>query len=254
MKHFFNIIILILCVFAFSGCDEQSSNQNPYLENRPTVSCEERQWKHPSERMECLFPDPPIGRWHAVYSAEFAERHNLPKENISTDLSPGVDYMEMEVVPFGRDNIGTGCFVSFLMQQPHDIAVFSNTKNQQQFFSENKKVFRFFDLNNRRNDLLRSRSFSFISRDYNYDKDQGFFTTTLAFQKQNVLKNYDVFSVNAGCKTLSMNADSYYPDGYGFRAERASLYQNDSLWEKVGKARKLKNHVPNHEIFFIIYF
>lgn len=86
-----NLSVLVMVIFfamSLSACREQTPS-----------ACAGKQWEDPSDALDCIYPSPPIGRWHAVYTEEFAQKHDLPKENISTDLSPGVDYMEMDVQP-----------------------------------------------------------------------------------------------------------------------------------------------------------
>jgi len=64
--------------------------------------CKGKKWESPYAMFDCEYPSPPVGRWKAVYTKEFAKKYNLPIENISTDFSPGVDYMEMDVQPYSN--------------------------------------------------------------------------------------------------------------------------------------------------------
>ena len=91
MKQINLSLLVLFLALSLTSCREGGVEDNP---------CKGRQWEHTQDYIQCKFPSPPHGRWHAVYTKEFAEKYNLPKENISTDLSPGVDYMEMDVQPY----------------------------------------------------------------------------------------------------------------------------------------------------------
>ena len=114
------VLAVALLVFGFLNTDWA------FGQDKQKSPCAGRQWLNSKEELECRFPNPPIGRWHAVYTAEFAKVHSLPPENISTDLSPGVDYMEMDVQPYG--NGATACLVNILIKQPNDVAAYNKTK------------------------------------------------------------------------------------------------------------------------------
>lgn len=190
-----------------------------YITKKPSSICAGRQWKDPDEQLDCLYPFPPTGRWKAVYTQEFAKKYALPSENISTDMSPGVDYMEMDVQQY-TTNSSKACLVNMLVRKPHDIALYSFDRNPA--YDKNRKLSHLLELNVKHADLKSIASFSSASRDYMTDK-RGFRASTYASVAEDVLPGYDFFSANANCRDVSLHPQ-YYPDGYAFWISKASVW------------------------------
>lgn len=132
--------------------------------------CAGRQWKDADEYFACKFPPPPIGRWHAVYTKEFAQAHNLPPAHISTDLSPGVAYMEMDVQPYA--NGLTACLVNMLIEKPNDVAVYNSYGKEWPWsgvLHARRKLTHFIDLEEYKNNLRRITTFGLAPRNMQYD-------------------------------------------------------------------------------------
>lgn len=70
---------------------------------------------------------PPIGRWGAVYSADFAEKYRLPVEGVVSDMPAQVDYMELDTLEGPSWVKGPMCFVNFLVKRPNDYAFHPKT-------------------------------------------------------------------------------------------------------------------------------
>lgn len=181
--------------------------------------CQGRQWKDSSEHLDCVYPNPPIGRWKAVYTKEFAEQHKLPPENISTDLSPGIDYMEMDVQPYGAN--GTACLVSILIKKPHDVALYSGSSGLMSL-PVDRQLVHLINLDQYKSKLKDTASFSSASRDYMIKK-RGFQGSTIAMYAEDVLVGYDFISADAECRGISMHPQ-YFPDGYAFWINKASVW------------------------------
>ncbi|NCC03401.1 MAG: hypothetical protein EOM37_05055 [Proteobacteria bacterium] len=187
--------------------------------------CYGRQWESPTDQLDCIFPFPPIGRWKAVYTESFAEKHNLPKENISTDLSSGVDYMEMDVQPYGVG--GVACMVNMLVQKPNDIAVYNLGEESQWLrdFNKQRKVLHLLDLDEHKDNLSSISSLGNITpRDVTYNPHQGStIGTTLAYHAEGLLEGYDYISADAGCRQIVMDKNQF-PDGWAIVAAKASIW------------------------------
>ena len=216
-KSFFQILVVVLlssfAVYGMTGLIMSDNTDNP---------CEGKQWKDPDDRLDCLYPYPPIGRWHAVYTADFAEKYNLPKENISDDFSAGVDYMEIEVLHYGSG--GMGCFVNFLIKKPHDIALF-NTKGQSVWiddFNQNRQLLHLIDIQNSEDRIKQISTINSSSRDYKFD-ERGFSGSTVAMYAENVLTGYDYISAILHCRDVSVHP-SYYPHGFSLRVKSANVW------------------------------
>ncbi|MDD9899350.1 MAG: hypothetical protein OXT65_00025 [Alphaproteobacteria bacterium] len=183
--------------------------------------CKGRQWKDPKEHLDCKYPPPPAGRWKAVYAKDFAEKHSLPLENISTDLSPGVDYMEMETMPFGKDWASTACMVNMLVKKPHDVALY-NTNYRVMPLPEKRKLLHLLDLEKHRNALKATIAIQAASRDYVSDK-RGYRKSTFAMYAEDVLPGYDYISADMGCRHISLHPQ-YFPGGFAFWMNKASVW------------------------------
>lgn len=195
-----------------------------FVKNKSSGPCDGRQWQHPREELKCRFPYPPIGRWHAVYSQAFAETYNLPAENISNDLSPGIDYMEMDVLPYNEGR-GTACLVNMLVHKPHDIALYNLRDRRYVWmpeFNEKRKLAHFIDLDLSPNQLKEITTFNAVSRDYAFNKS-GYRASTFAMYAENVLPGYDYISANALCREISSHAQ-YFPNGYALWFNQASVW------------------------------
>jgi hypothetical protein len=177
------IFVFLLTSLTLTGCKKESI-------------CDGKQWGSPDEALDCRFPYPPIGRWHAVYTKEFAEAQNLPPENISTDLSPGVDYMEMDVQLYG--NGGTACLVNMLVKKPHDIALYNLGNRGLVTLPEDRKLAHLIDLQSHKDKLKATTTFNMASRDY-YLKKRGYRQTTFSMYVEDVLDGYDYILANAQC-------------------------------------------------------
>lgn len=205
-------IFLGLCVLIFLvGCKETST--------KIPGPCDGRQWSNSKEELDCKFPPPPVGRWHAVYTEEFAQEHNLPPENISTNLSSGVDYMEMDVQPYGKG--GTACLVNMLVKKPHDIALYP-AGTELAILPEKRELTHFININKFKETLKPTASFSAASRDYKHKK-QGYRTSTFAMYAEDVLPDYDYLSADLRCRKMSLTP-KYFPDQYTFWINKASIW------------------------------
>lgn len=206
-------------------------------------------WNSPEEMMACKFPNPPIGSWKAVYSEEFAKEHNLPPENISTDLSPDVDYMEMDVQPYAEN--GVACLVNMLIKRPNDVAFFSlSSKDNPEWnasVNDNRKLLHFIDIEAFRPHLKYSTAFNATSRDYSHDS--GFRSTTFAFYAEDVLSGYDYVSTNFQCYNV-IKSRRFFPDNYAIWVAKASV------WGKY-KTAYISENTPGHprgQAFFDSHF
>lgn len=218
-----------------------------YVTKKPSSICAGRQWKNPDEQLDCLYPFPPTGRWKAVYTQEFAKKYALPPENISTDMSPGVDYMEMDVQQY-TTNSSKACLVNMLVRKPHDIALYDSDSNPA--YDKNRKLGHLLNLKIKHSDLRSIASFNSASRDYVTDR-RGFRASTYASVAEDVLPGYDFFSANAYCRDVSLHPQ-YYPDGYAFWINKASVwgkYTNLYSWADNPKRPKGMEFDRSH--FFI---
>jgi hypothetical protein len=207
---FVTLVVMIFGVSAMAT-DERKKEESP---------CAGRQWEKPGDRLDCKFPYPPHGRWKAVYTKEFAEAHNLPPENISGDLSPGIDYMEMDVLPRGDGR--TVCLANMLVKKPHDMALYPSGHNGLSALPEDRKLIHLIDLDQYKDQLKPISSFNSASRDYLSDK-RGFRLTTLALYAEDILPGYDYISADAVCRYVSLHPQ-YFPDGHAFWISKASVW------------------------------
>ena len=191
--------------------------------------CDGRQWKSPQEELACRFPSPPIGRWKAVYTEEFAKAHDLPPENISTDLSPGVDYMEMDVQPYAEGL--TACLVNMLIKKPNDVAVYpgSLARNWEEALHARRKLLHFIDLDARKDKLREIASFGLTSRNDTYDPKRSYTTgSSFAFYGEQILEGYDYITANADCYHL-ISKEKLFPGGFAFTYAKASVWGRDEM-------------------------
>jgi hypothetical protein len=205
-------------------------------------------WNSPEEMMACKFPNPPIGRWKAVYSAEFAKEHNLPPENISSDLSPGVDYMEMDVQPYAEN--GVACLVNMLIKRPNDVALF-NLNGDEYIWASNlnnsRQLLHFEKRNTKNTKLQKITSFSFASR--NYGQNKGFRRSTFAFYTEDASHGYDYVTANAHCQEI-LKAQELFPDGFSFWVNKASVWgKHETPFQSYNNP-----NTPKGEYFFQSHF
>ena len=225
------VFVFFMMAILLSGCGEKvmaadktdearmkAINKMVFGDGLPE-RCKGKQWKTPTENLDCQFPPPPIGRWKAVYTKDFAIAHNLPLENVSNDLSSGVDYMEMDVMPYGSG--GTACLVNMLVKKPHDIGIFGKDGHQVNL-PKDRKLVHLIDLEMYKNKLRPIASFESGSRDYTKET-RGYKITTFALYAENVLSGYDYVSANANCTNISRHSQ-YFPDGYAFWIMKASVW------------------------------
>lgn len=187
--------------------------------------CERVQWENPDEQFSCVYPDPPIGRWKAVYTKEFAKAHNLPPENVSRDLSAGVDYMEMDVQPYG--NGGVACLVNMLIKKPNDVAVFNlgnETYPWQAALHERRKLTHFIDLDAHKNKLKRITTFGLAPRHMQFDPHKSYgIGSTIAFHAEDILDGYDYITADAHCYNI-LSDPSRFPDNWALDVAKASVW------------------------------
>lgn len=197
--------------------------------------CDGQQWSSPQEYLDCRFPKPPIGRWHAVYSAEFAKSHNLPPENISNDLSPGVDYMEMDVQPYA-DGL-TACIVNMLIKKPNDVAVYggkSFAKNWEKEFHRRRQLSHLLDLDQHKDNLQEIATFGFTTRDNSFDESRSYsIGSSIAFYGGEALVGNDYISANASCYHMIAYPKAF-PDGWAFNYAKASIWGRNEYRFKTG--------------------
>jgi hypothetical protein len=155
-----------------------------------------------------------------VYSEAFAHEHNLPLENVSTDLSSGVDYMEMDVQPYG--NGGIACLVNMLVKKPHDIALYSDDKKLEKLPND-RRLLHLIDVDKYRDQQKPLRSFWSASRNYRTEKS-GYSGTTFGSYIEDVLPSYDYMSAKKHCRDVSMHPTSYFPGNYAFWVGKASVW------------------------------
>jgi len=229
-------LILLVIGVGLVGCKETKSAR--------FKACDNKEYEDISDYQDCQYPNPPIGRWHAVYSNEFARKHDLPLENVSTDLSPGVDYMEMDVQPHG--NGGTACLVNMLVKKPHDIALYPS--DHLPGLPKDRKLIHLLDLGHFKNKVKPIASFSAATRNYKIEKS-GYETTTFAIYVEDVLPGYDYFGANANCKMMSMHP-SVFPDQFAFWINKASVWGKYKMLHRRYEAPT----TPKGEDFFNSHF
>ena len=240
MKQINLSLLVLFLALSLTSCREDNVEENP---------CKGRQWDNAGEYLNCKFPSPPHGRWHAVYTKEFAEKYNLPKENISKDLSPGFDYMEMDVQPYalniephGHDL--TACMVNMLVKRPNDIALYGGGNMSDVWeipFHNRRKMLQLIDLEEHKSQLREIGSFGLSDRNYKYDPKAGYsIGSSIAFYGGVVLDEYDYISANASCYYL-ISREELFPDGWTFNYAKASVWGKEKYRFKRGfDPRRLK--------------
>jgi len=233
MKHLF---IFLLIPILLTACFENSAAQEETVFSRennckPTEEHKEDLVKMTpleigKERLDCLYPNPPLGRWHAVYSEEFATKYDLPSENISTDFSAGVDYMEMEVLGYG--NGGVGCFVNMLVESPNDFAFYNKTDEFPWFkdFNNNRRLLHLIDIQGYADKVKRISTVGLTTRSGNqeYDPSKSYnIGNAIAFYAEDVLSGYDYISANAECRWILISNETPFDD-WAFNIAEASIW------------------------------
>lgn len=219
--------------------------------------CKGKQWKNSKEHLDCQFPPPPLGRWKAVYTRDFAQAYNLPPENISTDLSPGVDYMEMETMHYGAGEGDTACLVNMLIKKPHDASLHAKhnsdgTKSSYITpFPQDRKLAHLINLDKFKERLQPIVSFYPGSRDYMTNK-RGYRASTVAMYAEDVLPSYDYVAANAYCRSMSMHSQ-YYPNGYAFWVMKASVWgRYENQYRNLDAPGRPKGDQAFDDSFFVL--
>lgn len=247
------LLLSLITILSLTACREgEAQDVTSQIEEKQYViktanDCDEIGWKDPKARLDCLYPNPPIGRWHAVYTEEFAKEYNLPKKNISNDFSEGVDYMEMEVLPYG--NGGIACMANMLVKKPHDIALYDSNMIRTPMLSSDRKLLRVINIDNEKNNLKPFITLDSASRDYS--ENTGFSDSTFSMFIENVISGYDYISADMDCRNMSMHLE-HYPDQYAFWVNKASIwgkFVNKYQSSKVAGRPKEEDFFNSH--FFI---
>ncbi len=193
---------------------------------RKKSPCYGQQWANTDEYMACYFPDPPIGRWHAVYSKDFALAYNLPLENVSKDLSPGIDYMEMDVQPFNQGK-GVMCIANMLVKKPHDMAFYNlggRTFKWDEPFHEQRKLLHLIDIEKFKPKIKRTTTMGGGFRHAKYKKGRGAnIGNNNGFYAEDVLPGYDYISTGNSCYWI-LSSKRDFPDGHEFNIAKASVW------------------------------
>jgi hypothetical protein len=223
MKYSISIVGIVLMAL-LGGCGGQTiggamvsnaMHKSVFGAQEMPERCQGIEWsKSDMTRLDCIYPPPPQGRWKAVYTKDFALKYNLPLDGVSTDLSPGVDYMEIETLPYGTNFKDTACMVNMLVKKPHSIVLYGKGFYLLSLPRE-RKLLNLINIQKYQKSLKPVNNFYPSSRDYVFDK-KGFSLSTVAMYAPDVLPEYDYFSSNANCKSISSHPQ-YFPDGYAFR-------------------------------------
>ncbi len=212
-------ILTLALIMLVAGCNPFAKNDGP---------CEGREWTGDETYLDCKFPDPPAGRWKAVYTADFAKAYDLPPENISTDLSPGVDYMEMDVVPKPYKPDDMFCLVNMLIQRPNDVAMHNGTIGKEPSWSaelhESRKLARFIDLEAHKAKLKNVATFGLSERNPVYRSNRSYSNgSAMAFVAENIIDGYDYATIEASCYYL-LSRKSMFPDKWALSSAKASVW------------------------------
>jgi hypothetical protein len=231
------LILSFITILSLSACRESNSEDK--------ITCTGKQWNSPEEYLDCKFPFPPVGRWHAVYSKEFAEEYNFPEENISKDLSSGVDYMEMEVIGYNQQAVA--CMINMLVKKPHDIAMYNSKNIGAPIIDSKRDLLKLIDINQKRKKIKPIITFEAASRDFN-NKNKGFRSSTFAMVIEDSLPNYDYFSADAECRGILLHP-KHFPDKHAFWINKASVwgkYENKFSYYEDPQRPKKKTYYDSH--------
>jgi hypothetical protein len=192
---------------------------------KPPGPCDDIKWENSDDQFKCTFPDPPIGRWKAVYTKAFAKAYNLPPENISRDLSPGVDYMEMDVQPYGAG--GVACLVNMLIKKPNDVAVYNLAHEAypwEKALHERRTLAHFIDLDAHKDKLKRITTFGLAPRHMKFDPHKSYgIGSSFAFHAEDILEGYDYITADAHCYNI-LSDKTRYPNNWSFDIAKASVW------------------------------
>lgn len=177
-----------------------------------------KKFDNPEDYNNCYYPNPPVGRFHAVYTESFAKEYDLPLENVSHDLSEGVDYMEIDVQPLSE--IFVTCWVNMLVRKPHDIALYGPQENYSAHLK--RDLIKIEKIKVPREKIRSLNTFSKASRDYN-NTTKGYRGSTTTFFVESINQKYDYFSSDIGCSNIAMHPKNF-PDEYAFWVAKASVW------------------------------
>jgi hypothetical protein len=215
---FVTILFIGLCFICLSS--------SGFASDKKPSPCDGRQWKDPSEELDCRFPYPPIGRWKAVYTADFAKTHNLPPENISTDLSPGVDYMEMDVQPYNK-GLGTACLVNMLIKRPNDVAYYNSSGDEfvwGKSLNANRKLAHLLNIDAHNKKLVEISTFGLSARQEPYSRAISYsIGGAFAFYAENVVNGHDFVTANVECRSILIQKNAF-PNHWAFTYAKASIW------------------------------
>lgn len=183
------------------------------------------------EIFEAKYPPPPIGRWAAAYTESFANVYRLPSAGISKELSPAVDYMEMEALMGWKGNIL--CVTNMLVKQPNNLALYglgtSAPGPEYNTFNRNRKLLHFMDIE------YPVESFRVINTIYQsvqgYPKVGSTSSMVAAFYAKNPttdaqpIPGYDYISTVNLCSSLTMDVQRYAKKyGLALQVNKASVW------------------------------
>lgn len=214
-----SLLVVLLLALSLSACRDQNA--------KAPSPCAGKQWEDPSEALDCRYPSPPIGRWHAVYTEEFAQKHDLPKENISTDLSPSVDYMEMDVQPYGSKP-AIACMVNMLVKKPNDIALYNGTDkiySWEESLNSKRKHIHHLNIDTKNIIFQTITTFGIASR---HKHNRGFRRYAVAFYSGEVIEGYDYVTAKAPCKKFSLEK-KHFPHNFAWSVSKASVWGKTEL-------------------------
>lgn len=235
-------LMCLLAVLSLGACKDDSRKESK------ASPCDGRRWANTTEEINCRFPAPPIGRWHAVYTEKFAKKHNLPLENVSTDLSPSVDYMEMDVQPYG--NGGTACLVNMLIKKPNDVALYYAGDAYIPWLPDDRTLLHLIDINKSKDQQRGMSTFNTVSRNLS-QITKGYRVTVFSLVIENALPGYDYITANAGCRNISMYPQ-FFPDKHAFWVNKASIWgKYETPYRSSKNPRRPKGQDFYNSHFFI---
>ena len=135
IKKKYIVILLIICAITTAEI---------HLSTRPTWHSELKKFGSRQAARLYHYPVPPAGKWTALYTADFAKKHDLPEESISKELTETIPYIEIVSVKARKlpykgsgydsnlDYPDQDCFVNMLAKKNHDISLFSRRQMEQQ--------------------------------------------------------------------------------------------------------------------------
>jgi hypothetical protein len=235
-RHFLKIWPLVFSLSIMGGYVEMAVAQARSTEEMIKLT---KQW------MEKEYPLPEVGKWKALYTPAFAEKYNLPSENISESLPQGIDYMEMDVQYFNGKN--KACMVNLLAQHPNDFGAFNNGTDDFSWADEFNKSRKLTHFVTHKTKLKQIDSLEIGSTTFD-NKSRGFRMSTSGFFAQNYLPGYDYFSLNSNCLRQAMDLK----EGRLTENEFAILVSKASVWGKYQNS--LNDHPPQGQDFLNAFY